>query len=83
MKLIPAIVAGCVLAAIAAISSLVSGHGILSAVGAYVMFGMIGTLLAAVISWIRSSLFSRPQGRRPIEAAPDSRSRALCEASER
>lgn len=83
MKLIPTIVAGCVLATLAAIASLVSGHGILNAVGAYVVFGMIGTLLAALISWTRSSLSALPQGRRPIEAAPDSRGRALCEASER
>lgn len=65
MKLFSAIIAGCVLGLVAAASSIMLGHGALFAFGAYVLFGMIGTLAAALINWSGR----RPFARRNSEAS--------------
>lgn len=53
MKIVPAILAGGVLATIAAVISLIMGQGLWTTLAAYAVFGMVGLLLFVLIDWIR------------------------------
>ncbi len=67
MKLVSAILAGITLGIVGAIACVALGYGALAAIGAYVVFGMIGTVLAAAIRWSPP----RPFAQRKRERAHD------------
>lgn len=69
MKLVSAILGGFAFGTIAAITSVVWGSGVLTAIGAYIVFGMIGTVLVGLINWIAPRPFARSRQERKREAA--------------